>query len=347
MLSFNRALIWKEWRQHRWLFGLAFILMSLQPIFQTVWYWAGQVVFRAPGGQLPVPDAWSLEIARMFNQNTHSITALGSLVAIFLGIHLIAGERANSTLDFLVSGPVGRREIIAAKYFVGAGVIAGILLVNFLFAAGAAMALPAKYTIAIAAKWFALAGAMLLVNFSMGFFAAVITGNWWAALICNYVLFLLPQIISSIVFNTVNIFTFLISGRAVGSWFINTVNHVEQHFSPFYYLNIDARRLAGEAVFTWDIPALLLAALVFFLLAARLFESNPLERNGEISIFGGYRVVVKAILALIGALIGSALIRNVFKPEAPVIPGVFLGVFVAGYIFLSFFFRRRRRPGVK
>ncbi len=286
-------------------------------------------------------DAWSLEIARMFTQNTHSITALGSLIAMLLGIQLIAGERANNTIVFLAAAPVSRRDIIAAKYFVGAGAIIGILLVNFLFVAGAALAFPAKYTVGMAAQWFALATAVLLVHFSMGVFAAVITGNWWAAFVGNYVLFFIPKIIGSILVNAVGAIVFIASGRPMGDRLIDLIKRGEQYFLPFYYLDIEARRRAGEAVFTWDIPVLFLAALIFFLLATRLFESNPLERNGEISIFGGYRVVVKAILALIAATIVTAVAGVFSEPAAPLVPGIFLGVFIAGYVYLSFFFKRR------
>jgi hypothetical protein len=91
-----RALIWKEWIEHRWRFLLAVILLST-----------------LLGGMLR---------AQVIPYNEAAIAVYwpaGTLLALFLAMAPIPQEKSGRTWEFLLAQPVPRFEILLAKWRMG------------------------------------------------------------------------------------------------------------------------------------------------------------------------------------------------------------------------------------
>ena len=345
-LSLNKALLWKEWRQSHWLFGVAFLLMSFTTIFQTLIFW----IVKAIRPSVYVynhnidPTLWSWSIANMINYNyDSSLNIIGVYVAIGIGVQLMARERSHNTLEFLVATPVSRREIVQVKYFLGAGVILVILLVNFLFVSMAALILPAKYTLIAAVKWFALAGAVLLAIFSISFFVSIITGNSFAVLIGVQVIFS-PFFIGEMLLKILACYGII---PYTNSRIHEVVSYIGEHLTlPFYLGHGDARDV-GEMMLALDIPIMLLVALVFYLFSVSLFERNPLERNGQVLMFGNFMSMLKVGVPFIAAVIATAIMAEEFKLGVLIMITIFLGVCAVGMAVFSLINRIRRNLGFR
>jgi hypothetical protein len=70
---------------------------------------------------------------------------------------------------------------------------------------------------------------------------------------------------------------------------------------PHYILNYHDYVIQAALL----VPALLLATFLFFFLGIALFERNPLERSGQLLVFGDTRKVIQVVASLFIAVAGS------------------------------------------
>lgn len=91
-----KALLWKEWQEQRWRMGLACLwLIGLNAIGLTTRILPDMVIL----GMIWVPSMM--------------------ILPLFAGIGLLAEERSEKTLSFLMVQPVARRSIITSKLLMG------------------------------------------------------------------------------------------------------------------------------------------------------------------------------------------------------------------------------------
>jgi hypothetical protein len=349
----NKALAWKEWRQNWWQFWTAFVLISATPMIGTLWYFFIKAVVDpgasfAGGDGFTSANAWSYLITQAVSgESVSSSTGYPAVfIALALGVNLIAQERTHNSLEFLVSTPVSRREIAATKYLMGAGVIVAIMAVNLLFILFMALVLPATYTTPAVLAWFAVTTSVLLAVYSLGFLIAAITGNLPAAFLGalglafapKYALELLQQLLLA---------CFQIAWFDYHGPVYRVLEHLGNLLTLPYYLKpysymefhvLYASPLAGG----WLVPPLLLAAAGFSVLGVRLFERNPLERTGEILMFGDFKALVKVAVSLLAAAVVTMASSHVLKAGPLISLLVFLGIYVAGSACFSLFYRSRR-----
>jgi len=122
----------KEWRDARWKFAVATILVLLLSTYLTPY---SEIVATAEeiGGMttgegrdttLPPPVAYNAERMALDEMwgfyNVGGLVALGSLV---LGATLISGETGSGTISLLLSRPLSRTRILLTKYAVCAAVL--------------------------------------------------------------------------------------------------------------------------------------------------------------------------------------------------------------------------------
>lgn len=344
-LSLNRTLLWKEWRLNRWYFGMAFMLMSVQTMLMPVLYWVDMLV-RPSVYRGRDMAGWSLEITNMFGGVTaSSLSNLGFYAAIAIGVLLIGQERTHNTLEFLVATPVSRREIIRAKYFVGAGVIIAIMLINYIFIAGAALMLPAKYTPAVAGKWFILTTNALLAVYSSSFFMASVTGTRIAAGISAFGLIFSPQLAAGLIVLIAQSF-----GFDEGGGVHDAVSNIADHFTLPYYLPGSGFGFISnpwQAMYGREALAMLAVSLGFYLLSVPVFEKNPLEKNGRVFLFGDVRTFANVVLSFTAATVGMRAVFEVYRPGAPALIALFIGVFCTSCFIISVIFRFLRKLGLR
>jgi len=305
----NKAIAWKEWRQHKgkfWGFG---VILSITPIITTAFFFLFRAVAGSYGNLSPIfnnPTDWSLKIAAMLNSpENSSMGIMAVLLALGWGALVVAQERPENTLEFLVATPVSRREIAGTKFMVGAGGLVCIMFVNFLFIAAMAVFLPATYTIAEAFVWFVLETAALLALFGLGFLTAVATGNLLSSLLGALVAAFSPVAIIGSLYQLLYLFGAFPPGseHAAFSAFMKLGQYLTL---PHYILSYQDYVLKAGLLF----PALLLATLAIFFLAAALFERNPLERGGQLLVFGNAKKVSAVILSLFSAALVTFIVGN-------------------------------------
>jgi ABC-2 type transport system permease protein len=92
-----------------------------------------------------------------------------SLLAIVLGMGLVAAESGNKTLSFLLTRPVSRRRVLAVKMGVGAAALAVIIAVSSLTLVIASVAAghelpPGLFMLGVPAAW---AGTMVIFSLTV------------------------------------------------------------------------------------------------------------------------------------------------------------------------------------
>ncbi len=344
-LCLNRGLVWKEWRQNWWRFWAVGVLMSMTPVLGTIFI----LIIRAvePTAYFngttfsQDPTIWSFPIAEMVHgtSGSSSMGTLAVVLALGLGAVLLAQERHQNTLEFLVATPVSRREIAATKFLVGAGAITGIMLVNLLFIVVMAAILPARYTNSAALVWFGATTPVLLAAYALGFLVAAVTGNLLASLFGalgllyfpGFALFFLQELLVS--------FGIIRFSDPVSAFLEGLGRHL---ILPVY---LEGYRYGD--VSEWLAPGMLLAAAVFFLLAVYLFERNPLERTGQILMFGNTRAIFRVGISLFAATLASIITPDILgnRPGAALMLGVFLGTYALCSALILIFYKVQRSPG--
>jgi hypothetical protein len=77
---------------------------------------------------------------------------------------------------------------------------------------------------------------------------------------------------------------------------------------PHYILNYHDYVIQAALL----VPALLLATFLFFFLGIALFERNPLERSGQLLVFGDTRKVIQVVASLFIAVVVTIAVGEFF-----------------------------------
>jgi ABC-2 type transport system permease protein len=127
----NMTLLRKELREARWKLivgsGILVAMAVMLPLFYEV---IKDLVNLIPGGDLekyqslmPVNIFTNFPIYIWSQWNAKNLTQLGTIIAILVGMNLIAGEISGQTASFLLSRPISRRTVFFTKTLAGALII--------------------------------------------------------------------------------------------------------------------------------------------------------------------------------------------------------------------------------
>lgn len=133
------VLLRKELREHRWkAIGVAVILILLAiatpPLYPFLMKLVGGPQFEQQLGQLPEGFRAQFEaMVGSFEGYAYSnwfknLYQLGMILALLVGVTLVASEVSLGTMSFLASKPVARSEILGSKLACGAILLAGIVV---------------------------------------------------------------------------------------------------------------------------------------------------------------------------------------------------------------------------
>ncbi|NLX03383.1 MAG: hypothetical protein GXY40_12785, partial [Syntrophomonadaceae bacterium] len=78
-----------------------------------------------------------------------------------------------------------------------------------------------------------------------------------------------------------------------------------------------------------EITLLLLAALLFFWLAIKIFEKNPLERQGELLLFGNFKQIGAIFISFVSALGWAGDVASSLTSFLVYFPVMWLGIYLA------------------
>lgn len=337
LFPLNKALLWKEWRQHHWLLWLAFFIIILVPVLGTLGLLIGEALRPTFFNRTGHPMNWSGIIANMFFAGTNSIFGLWAYVVIGMGIMTVSSDRINRGFEFLITTPVSRREILNSKFFLGAVAIAIMMAVNYLFAVGAAMILPAQYNIQSATEWFLLAGSVLLAIYSLSFFVATITGNVLAAGVGAFGLLVSPTLIHNGLSELIGLtYTY------ANSSYMQTSSYLQKLFFIPEYLVYDISNVDGSVILI-NTFTMFLVSIVFYILAVVFFEKNPIELNGHLLLFGKIDILAKFGLPFLIAGMGTSPFFGGHRVNGSI---MFIGVYMISFLVISYIFRFYRARGL-
>jgi ABC-type transport system involved in multi-copper enzyme maturation permease subunit len=296
----NRGLLWKEWRINRLYFLIAFLLMSYDLIIKTVGYGLKGILVAdtaANGAAAWFGNTASNMLAVSYH---NSLEQTGIYVSLLLGVIILMQERSGS-LNYLVTTPVTRQEIIIAKFVAGSTFLLGLMFINAAFMAVASLLFGVSISAILIIKWAVLTTAAFIALFSLGLLVATFTGHYLSGVVLAFLVAGFPQILSAMLVNdnTQKIFglspdwaekiegfisLFVLSDYITRNQDAGTIL---QRFPPNYLT---------ETLFLILITALLLLA------AVRIFSRNPLENQGQMFIFDNAyhyaQILVAAIIAV-------------------------------------------------
>lgn len=292
-----KGLLWKEWRQYYWSFALAFIVIALEPVLVPITYWIYRTGNRA--------DAWSDGIKAILAAGGSTTEAIAIIAVIVLAALMLAGER-GSGLNYLVSTPVSRRQIITAKYIVGSLGILAIMLFISLFLIVAGQVLPAQYTAQELIQWAVPTTAALLCLFSLALLVASFSGGILSSIIFAHIIMGLPWILVSLTLQVFRQFCQISSALEVKARYIETYLFIPDYITRDgrYIWSGNSNQFIDRVIpdYPVEITLLLLASFLFFWLAIKIFEKNPLERQGELLLFGNFKQIGAIFLSFLMAL---------------------------------------------
>lgn len=320
-----KGLLWKEWRQYYRSFLLTLIIISLEPVLVPITYWVYRTSDRA--------DAWSDGIKAILATG-YSTTETAALIAVLLlAAFMLAGERGGS-LNYLVSTPVSRQEIIKAKYITGSLALLVIMLFISLFILAAGQILPAQYSAREVLQWVIPTTAALLCLFSLALMVASFSAGILSTALFTAVIMALPLMLASL---ALQVFRQFYQVSAMLELKVRCM--ITYLFIPDYitrdgrYIWSSNSSLVFDRVapdYALEVTILLLASWLFLWLAIKIFEKNPLERQGELLLFGNFKQIGAIFLSFLGALGWAGEVAS-----APLsFLGYFLVIWLGVYLFL-------------
>lgn len=294
---FHPGLLWKEWRQNRYLFALLFFIIQ-QPIFTPLFI---RVFIRglmlSPGFTVTSdlsPWVWAVKAIIQSGGTTMEVTAI---IAVILLAAVMVGHERGSSLNYLASTPVDRRQILAAKWMTGSLAILFSMSLLSLYMLGTAALNPAAISLNQVWSWAGPTTAALLCLFSLALLSASICSSILYSAVFTGFFLMLPIILSFIIINTLSKYAILSTDQVTSA--TQWLNHL--NIIDYYIMQESWNGWSNSASWFAGIPLLLLAGVIFLVLAMRTFERNPLERPGEFLLSGNSKKIGRLILTCLFA----------------------------------------------
>lgn len=309
-MVFNRVLLEKEYYHNRGYYLVSVLLFIFGPVVTTLIAWlAGSLSSRADF-LYHMLHFGSVQPAGPVSYGGTGMT-LFWITSILLG-SLLLGEERKGSLNYLVSTPVSRREIVVAKFMAGAGGIIFAMGINSLFLAGLGVIHPMPYTGQDVLDWALLLTTACLAFFSLSLLVSTFTAGVLSAAMVTFFLSYLPRTVIS-----------MADFIAVRYFGISESVSIKLHYLGSYFSIGDYISRSGRARITslshspdWRFtgigssgtipPAymleslfLLLAVITFLFLAVKIFERASLESVGSVFASSTARRVCLAIIIIL------------------------------------------------
>ncbi|MGE5391262.1 MAG: ABC transporter permease [Deltaproteobacteria bacterium] len=193
----NTGLLWKEWKENQLIFLLALVIMTWDTI------WSPLLGLLTKGDPIYQLSSWGHDLNCLVYYNIyHSYDVMfldyGMWVCLLLGVYILSRERRGS-LEYLVTTPATRQEIITAKFLTGMTAILGIVLVEAaVMAWGGSHLAYTDYGIKEIGKWVFFTYPTLLAMFSIGLLAASLAGSIISSGFIAFFILILPALLNEL-----------------------------------------------------------------------------------------------------------------------------------------------------
>lgn len=317
-------MLWKEWTQNRWYFLLAFLAISLESIVVPIINWIYQ-----PGDNA---NAWSVGIKNILATGSSATETTAMVATVLLAALMLAGERGG-TLNYLVTAPVSRRDIIISKFISGCLAVITIMCIISLFFIVGQEVRPAQYTIAEVIDWGVITTAALLCLFSLALLVASFTRGTLISALITTVIMGFPWMLLSISRQVFSQFCTFSMQLKTNLQFLETYIFIPNYISREGRLISDGGlhfdRLKPD--YPLEITFLLLVSGLCLWGAITLFEKNHLERQGEILLFGSFKHIAILLMSLLYALLWAGEAAATAVLYLIYFPAMWLGLYLLIY----------------
>jgi ABC-type transport system involved in multi-copper enzyme maturation permease subunit len=306
-LVFNRFLLEKEWYHNRGYYLVCVILFIFNPVISILIQWLGGSMSEWADHLYYILHFGAVELG---HPDFHSGTpgSLWVVISILLG-SLLLGEERKGSLNYLVSTPVSRNEIIVAKFLAGAGVIIFAMGLNSLFLVGMGVIHPMPYTHQDVLNWALLITSACLAFFTLALMVSTFTAGVLSAGMICYFLSYLPRTFISMADTAAYRYFDISESLSIklhywGSY-LSIGDYItrsgRQHVTSIDHLeNSIMTGIAANGIMPPDYMLesllLLLAVIIFLFLAVKIFERADLESFGSVFALSTAR---RACLAII------------------------------------------------
>ena len=335
-LPIKKGLLWKEWKNHYLIIAAFSGVITMAHPINLLWgitrYKGVPADAEYNFGMFPfVADV----IDRLFMSPANGfIGFLSIIIIVTLASLLLGDERRQNTYEVLLSMPYTRQQIFFNKYLFGVSSIVLIYLINGLLLVAIAAANPGlleyiSYSMLIG--W-AIAQMVLLVTiFSFTFVFGAITGTAIANGILAGIFLIFPAGFALLILQTLAV---ILNSWPRASQIMTPYMDLSEKLSLFLYM-FDKYAVLKN----WYI--LLGASLLMYFLALKLFENNPMEKNGELLMFSTLEPVLKIGVAVCFMLLIGSITAGGFD-ESPLIQILcFLGGGIMGWIIVHYAVNRK------
>lgn len=303
----NRALLWKEWKGVAALYAVffgMFTYISSYALWKDTQYYKR---IMAEG-----IDIGPYEMVGLLGfQSGAGLWVLMFVVA--LAVVLTGLERNQKTYDLLLAMPYSRGQILHNKFVLGLALTVAVFVFNALVMTLVVAANPdMPYAFAAGDIW-AWAGRYLVVSaftFSFAMLIGTLSGTTLGSGILAGIFLNFPLGFFGLIGLNMDFWLSAAGAQYDERW----ANIMEGLYEWGAWLTIPAYVFPGHPIDLWGYNKpliyglVLAAALGSYLLAQYLFARNPMERNGEILMFGKLEGFFKAGVAVCFALLVGPMI---------------------------------------
>ena len=287
-----KGLLDTEWRHNRGYMLVTFILIIYAPLIKTLLVMLqGDNTLLQWGQELDYALHFGIGLRRP-DHYSGLLEWLPFVGSVLLGIIILGGEQ-QSSLKYLVSTPVSRRQIILSKFFTGAATIVLAMLFNVIFLTGLDRLYAMPFNSLEVFNWVLLAGAVCLGYYTLGLMVSTFTGGVLAAGIMVFLLNMLPGILTAMIENIA--VRFFAAGQSVsiqiytiGSYLSlhdyitrsgRNITHVVHY--PNYLITGTAQNASIMPNYQLECGLLILGVCVLLTLSVMIFERVSLSAGGS------------------------------------------------------------------
>jgi ABC-type transport system involved in multi-copper enzyme maturation permease subunit len=308
-MVFNRVLLEKEFYHNRGYHLVAVLLFIFGPVVATLIAWLTGSLSSRVYFLYSMLHFGSAEQAGPVSYSGTGMT-LFWITSILLG-SLLLGEERKGSLNYLVSTPVSRREIMVAKFMAGAGAIIFAMGINSLFLAGLSMIHPVPYTGQDVLNWALLLTSACLAFFTLALMVSTFTAGVLSAGMVTFFLSYLPSAVISLADTAAARYFDISESLSIKLYYLGsylsigdyiTRNSREQVTSIDHWENSMMKGIATNGVLPPDYMLeslfLLLGVVILLFLAVKIFERAALELVGSVFASSTARRVSLAIVII-------------------------------------------------
>ncbi|GIN75583.1 MULTISPECIES: ABC transporter permease subunit [Bacillus] len=315
----DRGLLYKEWKQHFWIFLVVFAAVMLSEPFSIL-----NDYFQYQGclaEQKKFPD---IECVLYKDYEISGVMRMFWIGGVALALSQIGFERSRGTLEFTLGLPYKRGVIFNTKYFFGISILLTAQLLSYFLSY--ALIVLYKVDVVHFHEYFIGSVIFCFMVYSLVMAAGAITGNPLAQLIVAFSTSILPYLLIGLPLANFRIIRSFFGGHPA---FFYGETELLDYITPIMYLNQFGIQ-DGSLAFTL-IP--LAMGILFYIIGYFCFIKQQLERNGHFFLWRKMDRPIQILVILFGIWgFGTASGSNLFSYIFGMVIGSAVGFLISYFL---------------